>query len=291
MYTGHVAIALGARGVRRDLPLWVAVLAAQAPDWVEVICAGLGARASAQLWSHAFPFVLLGASAAAILVRLRMRSSGAALAAFAVYLSHPLADLVTGSKPLWSGGPPLGLWLIDRPVPDFVVQSSLCVVGWVIYRRSLSPDVRRRVIAAAPLVALLALQGVSDLVVFVRKPFGTTVTAGMGDGRQLGSSNFREASRGKPDGRRHAPSSSPVSRFPLPVGSDARFPIPDSLFPRNYRQRHVRWMRRVVDETLMGHDERAIALVVAAGVQVAIVLREERGRYRHAEPVSRLEHA
>jgi len=45
--------------------------------------------------------------------------------------------------------------------------------------------VRRRVIAAAPLVALLALQGVSDLVVFVRKPFGTTVTAGMGDGRQL----------------------------------------------------------------------------------------------------------
>lgn len=171
VYTGHVAIALGARGVRRDLPLWVAVLAAQAPDWVEVICAGLGARASAQLWSHAFPFVLLGAAAAAILVRLRMRSSGAALAAFAVYLSHPLADLVTGYKPLWSGGPPLGLWLIDRPVPDFVVQSSLCVVGWVIYRRSLSPDVRRRVIAAAPLVALLALQGVSDLVVFVRKPF------------------------------------------------------------------------------------------------------------------------
>jgi len=41
----------------------------------------------------------------------------------------------------------------------------------VIYRRSLSPDVRRRVIAGAPLVALLALQGVSDLVVFVRKPF------------------------------------------------------------------------------------------------------------------------
>ena len=173
MYTGHVAIALAARGVRRDLPVWVAVLAAQAPDWVEVICAGLGARASAQLWSHAFPFVLLGAAAAAILVRLRTRSPGAALATFAVYLSHPLADLVTGYKPLWLGGPPLGLWFIDRPVSDFVVQSSLCVLGWLVYRRSLPPHVRRRLMAAAPLVALLALQGVSDLVVLVRKPFNS----------------------------------------------------------------------------------------------------------------------
>jgi hypothetical protein len=171
MYTGHVAIALAARGVRRELPLWVAVLTSQAPDWIEAVCGGLGAGASAQLWSHAFPFVLLGAGAAASIVRLWTRSRGAALVAFAVYLSHPLADLVTGYKPLWLGGPPVGLWLIDRPVPDFVVQSALCVLGWLLYRRSLPAHVRGRVIAAAPLVTLLVLQGVSDLVVFVRKPF------------------------------------------------------------------------------------------------------------------------
>jgi hypothetical protein len=171
MYTGHVAIALAARGARRELPLWVAVLASQAPDWIEAIFGGLGAGASAQLWSHAFPFVLLGAGAAAIIVRLWTRSLGAALVTFAVYLSHPLADLVTGYKPLWLGGPPVGLWFIDRPLPDFLVQSSLCVLGWLLYRRSLPPHVRRRLIAAAPLVALLALQGVSDFVVFARKPF------------------------------------------------------------------------------------------------------------------------
>ena len=180
MYTGHVAIALAARGLRRDLPVWAAVLAAQAPDWVEVICGGLGARASAELWSHAFPFVLLGAAVAAVFVRLGTRSTGAALVTFAVYLSHPLADLVTGYKPLWLGGPPVGMRFIDRPVPDFVVQGSLCLLGWVVYRRSLPPHMRRRLVVAAPLVMLLLLQGVSDVVVLVRKPFRTSVTAGHG---------------------------------------------------------------------------------------------------------------
>ena len=181
MYTGHVAIALAVRGLRRDLPLWLVVLAAQAPDWVEVICGALGARANAELWSHAFPFVVLGAAVAAVLVRLWTRSTGAALVTFAVYLSHPLADLVTGYKPLWLGGPPVGLRFIDRPVPDFVVQGSLCVLGWLLYRRSLPPNVRRRVIATAPLVTLLAVQAVSDLVVLVRKPFRENVTESASD--------------------------------------------------------------------------------------------------------------
>ena len=182
MYTGHVAIALGVRGIRRDVPLWVLVLAAQAPDWVEVMCGGLGTRERTQLWSHAFPFVLIGAMAAAGIVRSWTPSSSAALVTFAVYLSHPLADLITGHKPLWLGGSPIGLQLIDRPVPDFIVQSAVCVLGWVIYRRSLPPRVRGRLVAAAPLVTLLALQGVSDLVVLVRKPFPTAITAG--DGRR-----------------------------------------------------------------------------------------------------------
>lgn len=176
MYTGHVAIALAVRGARRNLPLWVVVLAAQAPDWVELIFGARGTRASAELWSHAFPFVLVGAGAAAIFVRLWTRSSSLALVTFAVYLSHPLADLVTGYKPLWLGGPPVGLQFIDRPVPDFLVRGSLCIAGWLLYRRSLPPHVRRRVIAAAPLVTLLVVQAASDFVVLVRKPLRTTVT-------------------------------------------------------------------------------------------------------------------
>ena len=82
------------------------------------------------------------------------------------------------------GRAPAGLWFIDRPIPDFVVQGSLCLLGWLVYRRSL-PPCRGRVIAAAPLVTLLALQAVSDLVVFVRRRFNPTTAsaalAGTGD--------------------------------------------------------------------------------------------------------------
>ncbi|HTK53005.1 MAG TPA: hypothetical protein VL308_14045 [Gemmatimonadaceae bacterium] len=236
MYTGHVAIALAVRGVRRDVPLWVLVLAAQAPDWVEVMCGGLGTRESTQLWSHAFPFVLIGAVAAACLVRLWTRSTGAALVAFAIYLSHPLADLITGHKPLWLGGPAIGLQLIDRPVPDFVVQSALCVLGWVIYRRSLQSGVRGRLIAAAPLVMLLALQGASDLVVLARKPSGTRVAAREGDWR-LATGDWRlAASRGamsfRAQRRRRGGEESPSSRQRASVpSSGCQFPVPGSRFP------------------------------------------------------------
>jgi hypothetical protein len=33
-----------------------------------------------------------------------------------VYLSHPVLDYVTGNKPLWLGGPSMGLGVIQRPV-------------------------------------------------------------------------------------------------------------------------------------------------------------------------------
>ena len=146
--------------------MWVAVLAAQGPDWIEVICGALGARAKPELWSHAFPFVLLGAVAASVLVRRRTGSWGAALATLAVYLSHPLVDLVTGHKQFWLGGPPVGLRLRNRAVPDFCIQGSVCVLGWLAYRRSLPPHVRQRGLVTMLLVALLAVQGASDLVVY-----------------------------------------------------------------------------------------------------------------------------
>ena len=168
MYTGHVAIALGVRGVRRDLPLWVLVAASQGCDWMEMLFDATGVRRQASLWSHAVPFVLVTAGAAAIVAGLWKRSVGAALVVLGVYLSHPVADLVTGLKPLWVGGPPVGLHFIERPVPDVIAQSILCVIGWALYSRSFHPGRAHRLVTLAPLVVLLWLQGVSDLVVYVR---------------------------------------------------------------------------------------------------------------------------
>jgi hypothetical protein len=163
MYTGHVAIALAARGVRCDVPLWVLVLATQASDWVELIVHPFTPRTVTEVYSHAYPFVLVAAVVVAASVWLWKRSVSAAVTVLLVYLSHPLADYVTGNKPLWSGGPSLGLRVIERPALDFAVQALVCVLGFAVYWRSLPPTRRRRMLSVTPLVVLLVLQGLSDL--------------------------------------------------------------------------------------------------------------------------------
>jgi hypothetical protein len=163
MYTGHVAIALAVRGVSDDLPLWSLVAISQACDWVEFVTYSRTPAVPRELYSHAFPFVIIGAGAAAVAVGLWKRSPRAAAIALALYLSHPLLDLVTGFKPLWLGGPPVGLEFIYRPVADFVTQGLLCAVGVVVYRQSLPETRRRRIATIAPLALLLALQAASDV--------------------------------------------------------------------------------------------------------------------------------
>jgi hypothetical protein len=163
MYTGHVAVALATRGVRRDLPLWLLVLATQACDWVELIVRPFTRRVDTEVYSHAYPFVVAAALAGAAAVWSWRRSVSAAATVMLVYLSHPLLDYVTGDKPLWLGGPSVGLGIIQRPAVDFVVQGLVCLLGCAIYWRSLPETRRRHVSAVAPLLLLLALQGISDL--------------------------------------------------------------------------------------------------------------------------------
>jgi len=169
MYTGHVAIALGARAARRDVPLWILVVAAQGPDWVERLLGDMRWYESAQLWSHAFPGVLLAALGLAAVVALWKRSAGAGVLVLAVYLSHPILDLVTGYKPLWLGGPDLGLSLVQRAIPDLLIQGSLCVAGYFAYSRTLQGSRAHRALRLAPLVLLLSLQTLSDVVVAGRE--------------------------------------------------------------------------------------------------------------------------
>ena len=92
MYTGHVAIALAVRGVRDDLPLWSLIAISQACDWVEFVAHSRTPNVPEDLYSHAFPFVVIGAGAAAVAVWLWKRSASAAATALALYLSHPLMD-------------------------------------------------------------------------------------------------------------------------------------------------------------------------------------------------------
>ena len=142
--------------------MWVLVLAAQACDWVEGILRWAPLGLPAELYSHAYPFVVVAAAVAAAAVWLWKRSSGAALTILIIYLSHPAADYITGFKPLWNGGDYMGLRMVVRPAADFFIQGMLCLVAVVLYRRSLLPERRGRATAVVLLLPLLALQALFD---------------------------------------------------------------------------------------------------------------------------------
>jgi hypothetical protein len=162
MYTGHIAVVLGAERHRRRVPLVVLLLASQAPDWIEQFLAVLGYGDRAQLWSHSIPAVLTGVVVVSLVYAAIARDiRGASLLAF-VYLTHPVLDLVTGSKPLWPGGKPVGACLYNRPMLDWLAECTVLLIGWVIYRGTLGPNGRGR-LTGLLLAALVSCQTGIDI--------------------------------------------------------------------------------------------------------------------------------
>ena len=162
MYAGHVGIALGFRSVRGAPPLWLLVLAAQGPDWGDMLHEALRLPFGNPGWSsHSFPMVgvgALGAGAVAWLVTRRGGTPGrAALIAAVAYLSHWLADFFTGNKPTWPGGPVVGLGLYSHPLRDLALEGAVIVCGWWLWRRALPRPGGR--LSYTLLAALLACQG------------------------------------------------------------------------------------------------------------------------------------
>src|SRR5687767_15054353 len=120
MLTGHVALALAARGAKSTLPLWALILASQLPDWADAaVCAAQLSPPVQGMYSHSIVATLFLAVAGALLVYLRSRDLTGALLIAALVVSHTLGDYVTGVKPTWTGGPTIGLHLYSRPFLDF----------------------------------------------------------------------------------------------------------------------------------------------------------------------------
>jgi hypothetical protein len=154
VYAGHAAIALMVKGKRPNIPLWVLVPAAFGPDWISWLCDVL--RRGSDAVSHSLPSLAIGACVCALLYFFATRRVADAVIVGLTYLSHWPADFVTGIKPTWPGGPDVGLRLYAYPVADFVIESIVVVVCWLIYRSSL-PVLRRRLSVVVP-VGLIALQ-------------------------------------------------------------------------------------------------------------------------------------
>ncbi len=169
MYAGHIGLGLGAYSFRKTLPLWLVLVAAQVPDWLDAgYCIADMGRGPYGLYSHGF--IPIGAAAivfgsAAYIVT---RDIGAALIVMLVVASHWALDYLTGIKPTWPGGPVVGMNLYTRPLIDFTLEAAVILVGWLLYRRTLPRSVRDHGWTYATLFALCALQVLAGVAFALR---------------------------------------------------------------------------------------------------------------------------
>lgn len=164
MYLGHVGIALGVKGVRRDIAFLVLLVATYASDWVDSGLCIAGAYDRLGMLSHSLPAVAVLTAIAVAGYGLHTRDLTGGLVVAGVVISHMLLDMITGYKPTWPGGPVLGLGLYAHPVQDFVLESLVLIGGVALYARSL--PVRRRPWIDVALMActLILMQGAVTVV-------------------------------------------------------------------------------------------------------------------------------
>ncbi|MGI9090324.1 MAG: hypothetical protein ACR2GG_04370 [Gemmatimonadaceae bacterium] len=165
MYAGHVGFALGAYSFRRTLPLWLLIVAAQAPDWLDAgYCIANVGRGPYGLFTHGVIAIAAAAITFAVITYAVSRDPLGALIVAAVVISHYGLDYFTGHKPTWAGGPVVGLNLYTRPIADVIIESITVLGGWLLYRHSLPRAVRDDGMVYGILFSLIALQAVAGIV-------------------------------------------------------------------------------------------------------------------------------
>jgi hypothetical protein len=165
MYAGHVGLALGAKGIRKSLPLWALIIASQLPDWTDATMCIAGFTSSTPgMLSHSFPAIGILTLLAGLAYLVSTRDVIGSAFIGALVISHALADYLTGTKPTWAGGPMIGLQLYHHPVIDFAVEGAVILAGWLLYRTSFPSERRNSREIVSMLGVLLALQLVADIV-------------------------------------------------------------------------------------------------------------------------------
>jgi hypothetical protein len=158
MYAGHLGVALAAKGLRRDEPLAILIVASIATDLVVAGLDLVGVDVPADLSPHSVPGTAALGLALGSIVFACTRSARRAALVGSVVLLHTLADYVTSYMPTWPGGPKVGLFLYRFPIADLVIECIVIFAGWWVYRRGLAPKVRNSWATWAMLTVLLACQ-------------------------------------------------------------------------------------------------------------------------------------
>jgi len=160
VYLGHVGIALGAKGVRRDIGLLVLLVATYAPDWIDSGLCLAGAYDPRGMLSHSLPAVALLSAIVLTTYRVKRGDMVSGLVVAGVVISHMVFDWITGYKPTWPGGPMIGLRLYAHPIADLILESVVIIVGVILYRRSLPARARPWIDVATMIGALVVMQSV-----------------------------------------------------------------------------------------------------------------------------------
>jgi hypothetical protein len=159
VYAGHLGFALGAYSFRKTVPLWLLLIAAQLPDWMDAgMCIASLDRGPSGLYTHGFHALSTTAFGLAFLyAAIRRDLIGAGIVALTVF-SHYGLDYITGQKPTWPGGPIVGLALYSRPLIDLLLESITIFIGWTLYRRTIPEEGRNDFTVYSILLALIGFQ-------------------------------------------------------------------------------------------------------------------------------------
>ena len=113
----------------------VLLIATFIPDLVRELLLALGQPIHpSNVMSHSLPWVLLLACASGLLIQGIVPIHRAGLVVGGLVLLHAAFDIVSGTKPVWTGGP-RGFDLNDTWLLELLIESALLVAGWLYMRR------------------------------------------------------------------------------------------------------------------------------------------------------------
>jgi hypothetical protein len=174
MIIGHVGVAFAAKWRWRRIPLVALLVATFAPDILrELLAAFHLPLKQANLYSHALPWSVILAVAAAGLTWAAMRDRTASLVVFGVVMSHVALDMISGNKPLWNNGPE-GIDVGHGEQVELIVEALLLLAGWYLLRRV---DVPRWLKHWSVPVLLITFQMVSLVGSMSQRPYATRCLA------------------------------------------------------------------------------------------------------------------
>jgi hypothetical protein len=140
MIIGHVGVAFAAKARWPRMPLPVLLVATFATDILREVLGALSLSPwQATIYSHALPWSALLAVGTGALVWVVSRDRTTFYVVFGVVLSHVALDLISGNKPLWSGGP-RGIHLGMIEPLELFIETLIMWGGWYRMRRSPTPS-------------------------------------------------------------------------------------------------------------------------------------------------------